>query len=254
MAEKPEMSSRIDFRDPATSTMESHRLELGVSSAPPEAGVELPERYNLPLLELLVVDPQYVFISWEVTTQQVEDARLHFGDDLFNQRRLVLRLLDASSGETLMAQELYGELGRWFIGHTLAGRLVKGSLCFRAGTEYFPLVETGKLELPRDYTLEPERFDEMSIEYGFGPTGELVILELNPRCDLPWPELVLPHPAGGLQRTLEHLGMRRIGSAAVPILGARLDIENLPSSHGGSGVTSPGVWPPGAGDNEEENK
>jgi len=170
------------------------RLSLGVSVPPEPARAALPQHYGLALLELLVVDPQYVFVSWEIPPAQLEQARSALGDAGFKQRQLELQLQDGD-GVVLASQQLYGEDGRWFFRHDLAGRLVRAELGYRSESRFHSLNAAGPVQLPRNFMIEPAQYDELRVHYGTGPTGELVLVGASSHADEPWPELSLPAPA-----------------------------------------------------------
>src|SRR5438105_1084051 len=86
-------------------TMGSNFLPLHEGSQPAGPAVaasraELPQRYGIPLLELLVVDPQFIFISWEITQEQLDASRVALRED-FARRRLQVVLSEAQSGAEL---------------------------------------------------------------------------------------------------------------------------------------------------------
>lgn len=162
---------------------------------PPEpVRAELPQDYGVPLLELLTVDPYYLFVSWEITSDQLEQARAVLGDAGFQHRQLELLLLDAGSSKLLARQTLYGEIGRWFIRHNLTGRVIAAKLEFTAGERHFVLNQAGPVSLPRDYIIEPERYDELHVRYGNGADGELVLEGRRHRRGKAWPDVSLPVP------------------------------------------------------------
>jgi len=199
-----------------------HRLSLGVNVPPEPAGASLPQSYGLALLELLVVDPHYLFVSWEIPSAQLAQARAALGEAGYPQRQLELRLQDAA-GAVLMGQRLYGEQGRWFIRHDLAGRLVRAELGFHGGLQFHSLNVTGPLQLPRNYIIEPAEYSELHVQYGSGPAGELRLAGTSSRPDLPWPELSLPAPvlAELTDAARERLDRLSSGMPTSPGLGPR---------------------------------
>jgi hypothetical protein len=138
----------------------------------------LPSNYNVPLLELLVVDPYFIFVSWEITAQQLEQARAQFGK-LFEQRRLRIAIVDAISGEQLTIRELYGEVGRWFIHLDQPGCWIRAELSFQLGNEALILNRAGNVFVPRDVPVEPEQWDELFVQYSISERGELRIESLQ---------------------------------------------------------------------------
>ena len=111
-----EPTSDAHRRAVATSYIGEHVLDLAVGAPPEEVTAALPEQYSTPLLEFLLVDPGYVFISWEITPDQIHEASMALGSAGFSRRRLRIRFHDGSpQGEVFQGQELYGETGRWFI-------------------------------------------------------------------------------------------------------------------------------------------
>ena len=91
MASRFEPTSKAPQHERGTSPGD-FKLELGISQAPPPAKAKLPDTYGIPLLELLIVDTAYVFVSWEITPEQLQHARADIGEKSFEQRQLVLRL------------------------------------------------------------------------------------------------------------------------------------------------------------------
>jgi hypothetical protein len=176
------------------------RLNLGVSVAPAPARAALPQSYGVALLELLVVDPHFVFISWEIPEAQLAQARSALGEAGFGQRQLELRLRDLA-GAVLLSQQLYGEIGRWFFRHDFAGQMVRAELGFSSGGQFHSLNAAGPLQLPRDYMIEPEQYNELRVHYRLGPDGGLELTEASSHAGEPWPALSLPapvfDPAGG---------------------------------------------------------
>jgi hypothetical protein len=163
--------------------------------SPPAGLVEhfhLPERYGIPLLELLVVDPYFVFISWEIPEAQLETARAHFGAE-FERRRLQVRLTDSESGATVAIRALYGELGRWFIRLDQPGVWLRAELHYVAGEAELLLNAAGPVFVPRDTPVEPLRYEELHVTYGRGATGELT-LEAVERERPGWPTIGLTLP------------------------------------------------------------
>jgi hypothetical protein len=193
MTGRLEGSSDIQLRSHATSYPGEQRLELGISAPPAEVQESLPERYNMPLLELLVVDTYFVFISWEVTKQQMAEAAEVFGAEVFTKRELVVRFQhDEPPHEIVTKCELFGETGRWFVELAQPGASILAVLGFEAGGRFFQLNTAGPLALPRDQAVEPQEFTELRVAYGLGGHGELVILGLRHRPDAPWPDITLP--------------------------------------------------------------
>ena len=165
--------------------------ELGISHAPQHSSQELPGHYNIPLFELLVVDPDYLFVSWEIPEDQLNQARESLGE--LSQRRLQVRLRAVDDGGRIhQSQELYGERGRWFFQHVLAGRWVTGELGFTCGGRFYLLNSAGPVCIPRNFTVEPGAFDELTVVYTTGATGELRISGIKRDADAPWPDKLPP--------------------------------------------------------------
>jgi hypothetical protein len=195
MTHQTEPDAKSPFYDRGTSSG-AHKLDLGIRRPPESARAALPQAYGIALLELLIVDPEYVFVSWEITAEQLDQTRENLGIRDFEQRRLIIRLRNADNdGEILTEQELYGETGRWFIRHNLAGRRVTAELGFRPAQGFIRLSAAGPVELPRDFVVEPRQFEELHVQYGMGPTGELVIEGVRKREQDAWPEINLPLPS-----------------------------------------------------------
>ena len=185
MPHRTKPTSKI-HHGPANSTMGRAKLDLGVNFTPEPVRDALPELYGIPLLNLMVVDTEFVFISWEITSQQMTEARNAFGTEMFGSRKLMIRLHSADDdARPSTNHELYGETGRWFIRHELAGHEVYAELGFNCGERFFKLIATGNVPLPRNFIIEPEQYEEMHVEYGTGATGNLQLksVTINPRDD-----------------------------------------------------------------------
>jgi hypothetical protein len=151
----------------------------------------LPDRYGLPLLELLIVDPYFVFISWEITSQQLEDAQQWLGRG-FDGRRLMVALSDAESATLITQRELYGDIGRWFVELNSPGVWLSSRLYFTSETGDFDLIQAGPAFVPRDTPVEPQRWEELQVTYAQSEKGELRLVateaqatETPPFADLP---------------------------------------------------------------------
>ncbi len=195
MTHKLEPTSDVHRRMHATSFMGDHMLEIGVSQPPVEAGYVLPEQYGVPLFELLVVDTDYVFVSWELPRQQLDQARDLLGESAFRNRRLKLRFHDAhDSGTVLIERELYGDIGRWFVRISQPGAAIMAQIGYAHGDTFHVFNTAGPLHIPRISLIEPASFEELEVAYGFGAHGRLMLLGTNTRVDLPWPGTLLPAP------------------------------------------------------------
>jgi hypothetical protein len=193
---KLEPTSDAHRRAMATSYIGEHVLDLAVAAQPAEVSEALPDRYGIPLLEFLLVDPGYVFVSWEVTPEQIDQAHNALGDEGFGKRRLKIRFREFTpDGEIFHIQELFGDAGRWFLALFRPAVNVYAELGFQSGQEFFCLTRTGPLRMPRVETLEPETFDELKVSYGFGQHGRLLLLGIDRARNAAWPGITLPRPA-----------------------------------------------------------
>lgn len=223
MTHKLEPTSDVHRRMHATSFMGDHMLEIGVSQPPVEAGYVLPEQYNMPLFELLVVDTDFVFISWELPQQQLDLARDLLGEHAFRNRRLKLRFHEAhADSPVLLERELYGDIGRWFVRISQPGAAIVAQIGFAHGETFHVFNSAGPVHIPRVELIEPASFEELEVSYGFGAHGRLMLLGTNTRVDLPWPETLLPAPDAA-EYALPRL-------AAVKISAEQLLSAGLPSS------------------------
>jgi hypothetical protein len=223
MTHKLEPTSDVHRRMHATSFMGDQMLEIGVSQPPVEAGYVLPEQYGMPLFELLVVDTDYVFISWELTQQQLEQAHNLLGEKAFRNRRLQLRFhAEHASGSVLLERELYGDIGRWFVRISQPGAVVVAQLGYAHGDTFHVFNTAGPVVIPRVELIEPACFEELEVSYGFGMHGRLMLLGTNKRSDSPWPDNLLPPP------DMDEYAMPRL--AAVKTSAAQTPEPGLPSS------------------------
>lgn len=175
--------------------MGSGFLPLQEGSQPPAPQVvtrraHLPERYGIPLLELLVVDPYFIFISWEITAQQLEQSRELFGAD-FASRRLRVLLTDVEHGVQLSSRELYGDIGRWFIQLNVPGVWLQAELQFVSGDKSLTLNSAGPVFVPRDTPVEPEAWEELFVNYARSEKGELRIESIERERVANWPKITL---------------------------------------------------------------
>jgi hypothetical protein len=151
---------------------------LAVAPQPKEADT-LPEKYGVPALELLVVDPANVFISWEIADIQLDSAKAEMGE-LFDRRKLCLDIQIADeSPELLVRIELFGEVGRWFISLPPVGRAIRASLYFDSEGKKYLLRDAGPVVLPRISAVEPESFVELHVAYSLGPGGRLSLAGIS---------------------------------------------------------------------------
>lgn len=168
-------------------------LELGIGSPPAVVSDHLPEVYGRPLFEVLLVDPRYLFISWEVTTGQMQELQARLPSEQYQARKLVVKfMLDGPNGETVNVSELYGEAGRWFIELGRPGANIYASLGYEAGAKYYEFNCAGPLAIPRDTPVEPTEYQELRVAYGLGQHGELVLLGLRHKSAASWPDITLP--------------------------------------------------------------
>ncbi|MCC7476875.1 DUF4912 domain-containing protein [bacterium] len=154
------------------------RLAPGPGGPPPFGPVDLPRHYGLGLFEFLVVDPDFVFVSWELSEQQLAEARTSIGEEQWPQRRLVLRLLDAAQQQECARRELYGESGRWFVEAARPGAWLLAELGFEHGAGWHLLGSAGPLLLPRISPVDGE-FRELHVSYGAAPDGHLTRLDVS---------------------------------------------------------------------------
>lgn len=195
MTHKLEPTSDVHRRLHATSFMGDHMLEIGISQPPVEAGYVLPEQYGLPLFELLVVDPEFVFVAWELTPQQLDQARNILGEQAYRNRRLKMRFHAMHHGQTqVLERELYGDTGRWFVRLSQPGAAVVAQIGFAHGDTFHEFNSAGPVHIPRVELIEPASFEELEVSYGFGARGRLMLLGTNTRTDQPWPGTLLPAP------------------------------------------------------------
>jgi hypothetical protein len=195
MTHKLEPTSDVHRRMHATSFLGDSMLEIGIAQQPVEAGFTLPERYCIPLLELLVVDTDFCYISWELTEHQLAVARNLLGEKAYRNRRLQVRFHDGSlDGAILLERELYGETGRWFVRLSQPGKLVFAELGYAHGETFHSFNSTGPVHIPRVNIVEPQYFEELEVSYGYGLHGRLLLLGINKREDSAWPEPLLPLP------------------------------------------------------------
>lgn len=151
------------------------RLAPGPGGPPPFTAQELPARYGMALFELLVVDPDFAFVSWEITDAQLEQARLDLGAELFEQRRLLLRFVLEQQPDVLLAsRELYGDTGRWFVELSQPDTWLRAELGFVAGSRWHLLASAGPVLMPRTEPVDGD-FIELQVEYGMAPDGQLTL-------------------------------------------------------------------------------
>jgi len=167
----------------------------------PKAG-RLPERYNIPLFELLVVDSEYVFLSWEITNEQLGQARQTMGNTDFAMRWLIVRFTALENQPRhIRDYALYGDIGRWFVRLQSPGAKVSGELAFRCRNKYYRLAKTGPVYLPRIHAVEPKSYQEMHVRYVSGPLAELRIEKYERLEPARRPDVSIPLPESITSRT-----------------------------------------------------
>lgn len=169
----------------------------GDMPAPP-AG--LSDLHGMPLFEFAVVDPEWAFLSWEVTAAQREASRLAYGDDWFAKRRLSVIVGNANHDHELARVDLYGDHGRWFMRLGAPGALAVARLGFEAQGARYELASAGPLQFPRTEPIEPEKYVELQVAYGVDFSGRLNIAAVRTRRASHFPVGAVPEQApGGLQ-------------------------------------------------------
>jgi hypothetical protein len=154
---------------------DSARLAPGPGGPPPFIAQALPERYGMPLFELLAVDPDFVFVSWELDHEQLKVAREDLGEQHWEQRSLQLRFCLHDEPEAELARrELYGDQGRWFVELRRPDTLLRAELGFSAAAGWHLLASAGPLQTPRDTPVDGE-FIELLVNYGAAPDGQLTL-------------------------------------------------------------------------------
>lgn len=162
--------------------------------------------HGMPLFEFAVVDPEWIFLSWEITPAQREAARLAYGDEWFSHRRLSVVFQCVSDSSTLGRMDLFGDEGRWFHRLNAPGALVLARLGFEHRQSRYELASAGPLQIPRLTPLEPEAYRELSVAYAVDLTGRLSIAAVRARGACLWLARELPegapaglrHASGGL--------------------------------------------------------
>jgi hypothetical protein len=183
-----EATSDAARRQRPSSDMGTAKLELQVHTEPQLAAARLPELYGVDSFELLVVDPEYAFIAWEITPQALESAERALGAETFGSRVLQLRLYAAAADrEALAGFNLYGESGRWFLRTGTPGQAVTAVLGYAAGQQFHELLRRGPVEFPRNTPVETERYAELQVVYERGPQGQLILAGLGRPQSQRWP-------------------------------------------------------------------
>jgi Domain of unknown function (DUF4912) len=133
------------------------------------------------LFEFVVVDPGWVFLSWEITAEQREAARRAYGDEWYEARRLNVLFQNAGDSTTISRAALYGDAGRWFEHLNAPGALVVARLGFECRGARYELSTAGPLQIPRLRPIEPHRFTEMQVAYAVDISGRLSIAATRDR-------------------------------------------------------------------------
>jgi hypothetical protein len=182
MQDRYEATSEVARRLHPTSQLGDACIELAVHYPPAPASASLPEAYGVLRFELLVVDPEWAFVIWEVPLTAIEDGAT-----------LLLRFLEAGSPNSALAGfNLYGGNGRWFVHAALPGRTVDAVLGWAVGMHFCELARRGPIHLPRNFTVDAEHFDELSVDYERGPGGQLLLRAAYRQQTLPWPAQLGP--------------------------------------------------------------
>jgi hypothetical protein len=161
-------------------------LELEIRPEPQSATRTLPDLYGVPRLEFLIVDPEFAFVAWEVTLEQLDETRAALGDDLYDARVLQLRLYD--SNHAIAGFNLYGDSGRWFLQPALPGAVVSAVLGHASGEKFYELLRRGPLAFPRNHPSGAEHYLELHVEYERGPQGQLLLASRSRKRPQPWPD------------------------------------------------------------------
>jgi hypothetical protein len=109
------------------------------------------------------VDPTNVFVSWEITEEQLAAARTAMGA-AFGVRKLHVEIALAEAADHVIARsELFGDTGRWFLELPPVGQAITAQLYFAAAGTRFDLLRAGPVQLPRTTPVEPEHLEELHV-------------------------------------------------------------------------------------------
>jgi hypothetical protein len=211
MEDRAEDAGELKPRLQWSGALDQPQLELEVRPEPSAAASGLPDLYGIPRLEFLIVDPDFAFVAWEITGDQLRQAHATLGDEAFSARVLQLRLHDPDN-HALAGFNLYGEAGRWFLQPGLPGAVVSAVLGYASGAQFYELLRRGPVAFPRNAPVDAEHFVELHVEYERGPHGQLLLASRNRRRPQPWPTQLSPAALAGWARLDGVDGIARDGS------------------------------------------
>lgn len=181
-------------------------LELQVHAEPSLAAATLPELYGIDSFEFLIVDPEYAFVSWEITPATLAAAAQALGPADFAGRALQLRIYASGTAATALSGSqakapvppalagfnLFGEVGRWFLRAGTPGQTTTVVLGYAAGAQFYELSRRGPVSFPRNTAVDAARYAELHVTYDRGPKGQLILAGLSRPQPQRWPAALPP--------------------------------------------------------------
>ncbi len=132
-------------------------LSPEIVAKPPEAVTwedrRLPSHYNEDTLVLMVRDPWWLFVYWELTTQRQEQALVATGLKHHPERKTVLRVYDVTGHSlpkfnSFFDIELSFYADNWYIDVGMPAHDWVVELGYRVGTRFIPLLRSNRVRTP----------------------------------------------------------------------------------------------------------
>lgn len=135
----------------------------------------IPFEYGHNRIVLLVVDPKFVFIYWEVQSNRMHEALQAIGHNA----KLTLRFHELGSGHSWDVS-IYERVGNWYLklGHPEQHLTVEIGMKNDRGA-FYPIARSNTMKLPRTGLAKPGPIKWMLVL----PTGEKVITEIEEYTD-----------------------------------------------------------------------
>lgn len=131
----------------------------------------LPFEYGLNRIILLVVDPKFVFVYWEVQTDKMHKAISHIGNDA----KLTLRFKELGTN-TSWDVGVYERVGNWYLRLDRPEQNLAVEIGMKNDRgDFWPIASSNIMKLPRTGLARPGPIKWMLVS----PTGEKVLTEVE---------------------------------------------------------------------------
>ncbi len=131
----------------------------------------IPFDYGQNRIILLVVDPKFAFVYWEVQTDKMHEAISAIGNDA----KLILRFHEVNSS-SFWDVSIYERVGNWYLKLAHPERRLWAEIGMKNDRGYFfPIAQSNTMQMPRTGLARPGPIKWMLVS----PTGEKVITEIE---------------------------------------------------------------------------